>query len=163
MARIYIGVGSNINRDENLRSGISKLRETFGELDLSTVYETEAVGFEGDNFYNMVVGANTDLEPREVYDLLHRIEAEYGRKRKNQRYGPRTLDLDLLLYDDTILKTDQFALPRYDVDEYPFVLAPLAELDGERRHPFNGKKFSELWDEFDKTDLRMWPVDIRLD
>ncbi|MDZ7734704.1 MAG: 2-amino-4-hydroxy-6-hydroxymethyldihydropteridine diphosphokinase [Gammaproteobacteria bacterium] len=163
MARIYIGVGSNINRDENLRSGIRRLREEFGDIDLSTVYETEAVGFEGDNFYNMVVGIDTELAPQQVYDLLHEIEAEYGRRRRQERYSSRKLDLDLLLYDDQVIKTEQFELPRYDVDEYPFVLAPLAELDGERRHPVSGRTFNELWQEYDKSDLRMRPVDMKLD
>lgn len=163
MARIYIGVGSNINRDENLRRGIRRLREEFGDIDLSTVYETEAVGFEGDNFYNMVVGADTKLAPQQVYDLLHEIEAEYGRRRQQERYSSRKLDLDLLLYNDQVIKTEQFELPRYDVDEYPFVLAPLAELDGERRHPFTGRTFNELWQEYDKSDLRMRPVDMKLD
>lgn len=163
MARIYIGVGSNINRDENLCRGIRRLREEFGDIDLSTVYETEAVGFEGDNFYNMVVGADTELAPQQVYDLLHEIEAEYGRRRRQERYSSRKLDLDLLLYNDQVIKTEQFELPRYDVDEYPFVLAPLAELDGERRHPVTGRTFNELWQEYDKSDLRMRPVDMKLD
>lgn len=163
MTRIYIGVGTNIDREANLRSGIKRLREAFGQLDLSTVYETEAIGFEGDNFYNMVVGCHTELTSRQVYDLLHDIEADYGRQREQPRYSSRKLDLDLLLYDDEIIKTQQFELPRYDVDEYPFVLAPLAELDGERRHPVDGRSFAELWQNHDKTDLRMWPVNIQLD
>jgi len=163
MARIYIGVGSNIDRENNLRSGIRRLREAFGRLDLSTVYESEAVGFEGDNFYNIVVGADTELTPQQVYDVLHEIEAEYGRTRNQPRYSSRTLDLDLLLYDDQVIKTPLFELPRYDVGEYPFVLAPLAELDGERRHPVADRTFAELWEEYDKSDLRMWPVDIQFD
>lgn len=163
MARIYIGIGTNIDRERNLRSGVRRLRETFGELDLSTVYETEAVGFEGDNFYNMVAGADTELSPEMVYDLLHEIEYEYGRERSQPRYSSRTLDLDLLLYDDRVMQTDKFELPRYDVDEYPFVLAPLAELDGTRRHPVHGKTFAELWYAYDKSNLRMWPINIDLD
>lgn len=163
MTRIYIGIGTNINREMNLRSGIKCLRQTFGDLDMSTIYETEAVGFEGDNFYNMVVGCETELLPQQVYDLLHRIEADYGRQRDQPRYSSRMLDLDLLLYDDVIMKTEEFELPRYDVDEYPFVLAPLAELDPERRHPVDGRTYGELWDEHDKHDLRMWPVVIQLE
>jgi len=162
MTRIYIGIGTNIDREKNLRSGIKRLRETFGEMDMSTIYETEAVGFEGDNFYNMVVGCETALTPQQVYDLLHDIEADYGRQREQPRYSSRNLDLDLLLYDDEVVKTEQFELPRYDVDEYPFVLAPLAELDPDRRHPVDGRTYGELWHIHDKNDLRMWPVDIQL-
>lgn len=162
MARIYIGIGTNIDRESNLKSGVARLRKEFGKLDLSTVYETEAVGFDGDNFYNMVVGTETTLTPQQVYDLLHEIEYEYGREREQARYSSRKLDLDLLLYDDRVIKARQLELPRYDVDEYPFVLAPLAELDGQRRHPVHNKSFAELWQAFDKSNLRMWPVDVRL-
>lgn len=163
MARIYIGIGTNIDRARNLKSGVARLREQFGALDLSTVYETEAVGFAGDNFYNMVVGTDTELSPQQVYDLLHEIEFDYGRARQQPRYSSRTLDLDLLLYDDQVIKTEQFELPRYDVDEYPFVLAPLAEIDGERVHPVKGQTFNALWQAYDKSDLRMWPVANVLD
>jgi 2-amino-4-hydroxy-6-hydroxymethyldihydropteridine diphosphokinase len=163
MARIYIGLGTNIDREHNLRAGITALREHFGAIDLSTVYETKAIGFAGENFYNMVIGANTGLKPREVFETLRTIEHEHGRQRQQPRYSSRTLDLDLLLYDYEVLKEPDFEIPRYDVDEYPFVLKPLAELDGGRKHPVKGKTFAQLWDEFDKTDLGMWPVTIDFD
>ncbi len=163
MPRVYIGIGTNIDREHNLRAGVRALREHFGSVDLSTVYETEAIGFEGDNFYNMVVGVNTDLTAQQVYETLHAIEYEHGRDRKLPRYSSRTLDLDLLLYDDQVLKTDDFEIPRHDVNEYPFVLAPLAELDGQRRHPVTGKTFTAMWAEFDKSRLGMWPVSVTLD
>lgn len=163
MARVYFGIGTNIDRERNLHAGVRALRDRFGHVDLSTVYETEAVGFEGDNFYNMVAGVDTDLTPHQVYNNLHEIEYEHGRDRKLPRYSSRTLDLDLLLYDDQVLKTEEFEIPRYDVDEYPFVLAPLAELDGQRRHPVKGKTFAELWAAFDKTGWGMWPVAISFD
>lgn len=163
MARIYIGIGTNIDRERNLRSGVARLRQEFGSLDLSTIYETEAVGFDGDNFYNMVAGTDTELTPQQVYDRLHAIEYEYGRERQQPRYSARKLDLDLLLYDDQVIRTGQFELPRYDVDEYPFVLAPLAEIDGQRLHPVHGRTFADLWQAHDKSDLRMWPVDVSLE
>ncbi|MEX2516639.1 MAG: 2-amino-4-hydroxy-6-hydroxymethyldihydropteridine diphosphokinase [Gammaproteobacteria bacterium] len=162
MTRVYIGLGTNIDRERYLRIGLDNLREAFGELMLSTVYETVAVGFAGDNFYNMVIGVDTDLTPVEVYQTLRRIETAHGRQRQQPRYSARTLDLDLLLYDDQVLKTPEFEIPRYDIDEYPFVLAPLAELDGDRRHPLKGKTYAELWAAYDKTDLEMWPLQIEL-
>lgn len=163
MAHIYIGIGTNIDRECNLKCGIARLREKFGALDLSTVYETEPVGFKGDNFYNMVVGANTELSPQQVHSQLRETEYDFGRERNRPRYSSRTLDLDLLLYDDQVIKTEEFELPRYDVDKFPFVLAPLAELDGQRRHPVKGKSFRELWQAYDKNNLQMWPVALSLD
>lgn len=163
MARIYIGLGTNIDREQNLRAGIQALRERFGELDLSTVYESRAVGFEGENFYNMVIGTHTSQSPREVFETLRAIEHEHGRQRQQPRYSSRTLDLDLLLYNDQTLKEPEFEIPRYDIDEYPFVLQPLAELDPGRKHPGKGKTFAQLWDEFDKSDLGMWSVVIDFD
>lgn len=163
MARIYIGLGTNIDRERNLRAGVRTLREKFGRLDLSTVYETRAVGFEGENFYNMVIGADTGLTPHQVFEVLRAIEHEHGRQRQQPRYSSRTLDLDLLLYDDQVLKEAEFEIPRYDIDEYPFVLKPLAELDGKRRHPVKGKPFAQLWDEFDQSETGMWPVTVDFD
>ena len=94
----------------------------------------EAVGFDSDPFYNLVVGFDTRHTPREIQDMLHCIEEASGRIR-TAGLSARTLDLDLLLYDDLVTKTDGLVLPRTDITRYAFVLAPLAEIAGELRHP----------------------------
>ncbi len=158
MARVYVSVGSNIDRDRNVAAALGSLRREFGQLQQSTIYETEAVGFEGDPFYNLVVGFDTELSPRDVARVLHRIEDEHGRQRTGGKFSARTLDLDLLLYDDLLLDEDDLKLPRPEILEYAFVLRPLAEIAGELRHPLAGFSFAALWDAFDPTTQPMWQV-----
>ncbi|MGD2073430.1 MAG: 2-amino-4-hydroxy-6-hydroxymethyldihydropteridine diphosphokinase [Gammaproteobacteria bacterium] len=158
MARVFVSIGSNIDRERNVAAALERLGGAFGALEQSTVYETEAVGFEGDPFYNLVVGFDTDLGPREVADLLHRIEDEQERERHGARFGARTLDLDLLLYDELVLDEADLRLPRPEILEYAFVLRPLAEIAGERIHPLTGASFAAMWDAFDPKAQPMWPV-----
>ena len=163
MARIFIGVGSNLERQKYIRSGIRALKGVFHNLKASTIYENKAIGFAGDNFYNFVVVCDTDLGLDEVVDNLHRIEDEHGRDRSQPRYSSRTLDLDLLLYDDLIIENEAVQLPRNDIDRYAFVLCPLAEIAGELRHPVSCKTYVQLWSEFDRSGQELWPVELDLD
>ena len=100
MATIYISLGSNINREQNTREGIEALKQAFGELNLSSVYESEAVGFDGDAFYNMVISCEVDTPVHDTNQILRDIEDVNGRDRGSPKFSSRTLDLDLLLYDD---------------------------------------------------------------
>lgn len=163
MARIFIGVGSNREREKHIRAGIRALRGVFHDLRISTIYENEAVGFSGDNFYNFVVACDTGLEVEEVVDALHRIEDEYGRDRSQPRFSSRNLDLDLLLYDDLVIDTGSLHLPRPDINEYAYVLCPLAELAPELVHPVSGKTCAVLWSEFDRAGQELWPVEFNLE
>jgi 2-amino-4-hydroxy-6-hydroxymethyldihydropteridine diphosphokinase len=158
MARVFVSIGSNLDRERNVAAALERLREAFGDLEQSTVYETEAVGFEGDPFYNLVVGFDTALSPGEVAGVLHRIEDQQGRERAGGKFSARTLDLDLLLYDDLVLDEGNLRLPRPEILEYAFVLRPLAEIAGQRKHPCTGISFAAMWDGFDTTAQRMWPV-----
>ena len=159
MARVYISLGSNIDAPRHLRAGVAALREHFGELILSSVYESEAVGFEGDNFLNLVAGLDTDLPIAEVADILHRIEDANGRVRSGPRFSARTLDLDLLLYDDVVQGPEPGPeLPREEITRNAFVLWPLAEIAPALRHPVDGRTLSELWRAFDRDSQHLWPV-----
>lgn len=150
MSRVYIGIGSNIDRDTNIRKGVAAIRKKFGKLDLSSVYESAAYGFKGDDFYNLVAGFDTDMPAGDLAASLREIEYEFGRRRHEKRFLPRTLDIDLLLYGDLVQHNEKFDLPRTDIIRYSFVLCPLAEIAGNARHPELDKSFADLWAEFDR-------------
>lgn len=154
MTRGYISIGSNINKDEHIPASLRALAQTFGELAVSSIYETEAVGFTGDVFYNLVVGFDSDLEVKAVTKLLRQIELDNGRTRDSRKYAARTLDLDLILYGDLIINDGRLQIPRDEIEHYAFVLQPLAEIAPALKHPISGLCYAELWDQFDKTDLK---------
>ncbi|WNO60107.1 2-amino-4-hydroxy-6-hydroxymethyldihydropteridine diphosphokinase [Rheinheimera sp. MMS21-TC3] len=156
MALIYISVGSNMDRDRHIRQGVKALEQHLGALQLSSVYESEAVGFCGDSFYNLVVGANTGLSILECKSLFKQIEDKYGRDRTAERFSGRTLDLDLLTYDDLICQ-QPVQLPRAEITENAFVLWPLAEIAPQQIHPITKKSYAELWRNYAKQQ-KLWPV-----
>lgn len=149
MERVYISIGSNIGRATNLRAGLAALHARFGPLVVSTIYECPAVGFDGDPFYNCVAGFDSDERVGTVHAELHAIEDRFGRDRSQPKFSSRTLDLDLLLYGDRVMREGRLVLPRPDIDEVAFVLAPLAELAGDRVHPARQETFTELWARFE--------------
>lgn len=161
MTRVYVGIGSNIDRDRNIRAGIAALEKQYGPLILSSVYESHAYGFEGGNFYNLVAGFDTADTIEQVADNLRKIEFSFGRKRNEQRFKSRTLDLDLLLYGDQI-RHDDLHVPRKDITQYAFVLCPLAEIAGNSRHPEQGDTYYDLWQSFSQDDQPVWVVDFEL-
>ena len=160
MARIYISLGSNIDRERHTRAGVQAVRERFGDLILSSVYESEAVGFEGDAFYNMVIACDVDEGVHETNRILAEIEDAHGRDRSGPRFSSRTLDLDLLLYDDVVLDENGLKLPRGEILKNAFVLWPLAEIAPDLVHPVAGKSYAELWFDFDKTRESLAPIEF---
>ncbi len=162
MAQVYISMGSNIEPVTHLRAALDELRGRYGQVRLSSVYESPAIGFEGENFYNLVAGFETTESPRELRGVLRDIEQRNGRRRGEARFSSRTLDLDLILYDDLCLEQADFSLPRDEILKYAFVLAPLAELIPEARHPLTGRDYAELWASFDHASQPLWPVAVTL-
>lgn len=160
MARVYVSIGSNIERERHVRAALDALAAHYGELQCSTVYETAAVGFDGDNFYNLAVGFDTTERPVEVATQLREIEDCNGRVREGARFSARTLDLDLLLYDDLILDEGRLQLPRDEIAKHAFVLKPLADIAGACRHPLIGKTIAQMWNEFPKNNASIWPVEL---
>ena len=164
MAQAFIGVGSNIDRENSIRAGINELRNLYGQLLISPVYESHAYGFEGDNFYNLVVAFETQTAPLSLTQELHGIEDRLGRERATTPgYSSRTLDLDMLLYGDLICHGEGLDVPREDILKYAFVLRPLAEIAGHMKHPETGETFAQLWSSFDQSDQTLWPVRLELD
>lgn len=146
MVDVFLGLGSNVEAPRHLRSALDELSAAFGETRVSPVYRNPAVGFEGDDFLNLVVACETRLEIDPLKALLHDIERRAGRERRTAHYGPRTLDIDLLLYGDEIRQSPR--LPHPDILKRAFVLRPLADLAGQRRHPESGMTYAGHWSAF---------------
>ena len=162
MATIYLGIGSNIDPEKNLRLGVSELRRRFGELTLSSTYQSSAVGFDGPDFLNLVVGLDSSETPGRIHDHIDAIHRLAGRETGAARYSSRPLDIDLLLYDDLVMDAPPVKLPRADVLKYSFVLRPLAEIAPDLTHPVTGRSLLDHWQEFDDTAHPLAPVDISL-
>lgn len=151
-ARVYVGAGSNIEPEHHLRAALRQMERRFGTVSKSSVYRTKAVGFDGDDFLNLVVSFRTPLPPADLVAELDRIEASVGRRRHGERFASRTLDLDLLMYADMVVDEPALRLPRDDIMRYGFVLGPLAELAPDLAHPTAGATMHELWERFDEGD-----------
>ena len=150
MPRIWLSLGSNQARETNLRGAVRMLREAFGPVVLSGVYESDAVGFVGAPFLNLVAGAETDRPVEAVRRRLREIEDAHGRVRGGEKFCPRTLDIDLLVYGDLV--RPDLDLPRSEILRYAFVLGPLAEVAPNERHPVLGRPYAALWTDFDRHE-----------
>ncbi len=155
----YISVGSNIDKQKYIPASLIALQKCFGELKVSSIYESEPVGFSGDTFYNLVVGFNSELDVKEVAKQLRQIELDNGRTRSCTKFSARTLDLDLILYGDLIINEEGLQIPRDEIERYAFVLEPLAEIAPTLKHPISQLTYAELWEKFDKTDVRQKRID----
>jgi 2-amino-4-hydroxy-6-hydroxymethyldihydropteridine diphosphokinase len=143
MVDVYVGIGSNIAPEENLCAALAELTAAFGVVECSSVYRSPAFGFEGADFLNLVVRFSSELTAEEIESRLSAIEYSGGRQRSSRKFGPRTLDLDLLLYG--ALVDARLRLPRDDVARYPFVLGPLAEMAPDLEHPLSGRTMKTAW------------------
>ncbi len=143
MAIIHINIGSNIDKKNQINLALTNLAKHFDSLVLSSIYETESVGFKGDNFYNLGVNTTTELDIKTIYDILHNIELSQGRKHSKEKFCARNIDLDLVLYGQEINK--KYNIPRNDILKYSFVLAPLVELMPNAIHPVAKITYNKLW------------------
>ena len=163
MAIIYLSLGSNIEPQKNICAALDELRATFGDLDISSVYESEAVGFKGQNFYNLVVGIETDMPVAEISKRMKQIEGSNGRDRSAPRFSARSLDIDILTVDDIVGHHGGIDLPRDEVLKNAFVLQPMAQIAQDKSHPVTGKSYGLHWREFDKKSQKLCPIAFQWD
>ncbi|QWT19935.1 2-amino-4-hydroxy-6-hydroxymethyldihydropteridine diphosphokinase [Bacillus sp. NP157] len=148
MGRAYLSLGSNLDAPRWLAAAVAELRARFGALDVSPVYRSAAVGFDGPDFFNLAVALDSDLDPPALNDWLHALEDRHGRVRGGDRYASRTLDVDIVMYDDLVLSgAGHLELPRGEL-RHAFVLKPMADIAPGLKHPVSGKTMAELWAAF---------------
>jgi 2-amino-4-hydroxy-6-hydroxymethyldihydropteridine diphosphokinase len=151
----YLGLGSNVDARRNIRSGIEALARDFRQLTLSPIYQTPAFGFDGDDFINLAARIETDKDPLDLKRYLHDLEDRHQRKRDVPKFSDRTLDIDILLYDDLYLLTPSLEIPRDEILTAAHVLKPLADLAPDLLHPTERKTIAALWQRFPgSSDLR---------
>ena len=148
MARVYLSLGSNREPRRHLNAALDELRSRFGAITVSPAYRSRSVGFDGADFVNLAVGLDTDLEPVALNDWLHALEDRNGRRRDVPRYSDRTLDVDIVLYDERVIEgPGHLQIPRKEL-RHAFVLKPLADIAPAARHPVGGQTMAELWAAF---------------
>ncbi|CBL46344.1 7,8-dihydro-6-hydroxymethylpterin-pyrophosphokinase [gamma proteobacterium HdN1] len=164
MAEILLGLGSNIDREHHLRAGIQALGERFGALQLSPVFESASVGFNGSPFFNLVVCLTTTLGVGELQRVLREVEYAQGRHPEQRKFSPRTLDIDILTYDDRVGIFDGVHLPRAEILENAYVLWPLACLVPNHLHPLAQRSYADLWSHYtgaqkiQRVDVPLFPA-----
>ena len=162
MTPVYVAAGSNVEPESNLARACEEIAHAWPDAVFSRAYTNKAVGFDGPDFINLVVGFHTAQPLAHVIDRLRAIETRCGRPRYAPKWASRTMDLDVLLFGDLVEKTDDYTLPRPDLLKRPYMLGPLAEIAPRVRHPTAGKTIGQLWTEFDRDGHEMVPVSIVL-
>ncbi|GAA0408122.1 MULTISPECIES: 2-amino-4-hydroxy-6-hydroxymethyldihydropteridine diphosphokinase [Pseudomonas] len=143
LTQVYLGLGSNIERETHLRAGLDALAGFLTDMQCSAVFESQPVGIKSGPFFNLVVSAYTDLPLIELDRRLKFIEADNGRYAPDRKGLP--LDIDVLLYGDLVGNFDGLVLPRAEILKNAFVLWPLSMMAPDRVHPEVGKTLAELW------------------
>jgi len=145
MSKAYLSLGSNLEPETHLRRAIDELRGRFGTVVVSSLYRTPAVGFDGPDFLNAAAIVETDLDVFALDAWLHALEDAHGRRRDAPRFSSRPLDIDIVFFDDLVLKgPGHLEIPRPEL-QHAFVLKPLTDIAPEFRDPVSRKTLAELW------------------
>ncbi len=160
MTTVLVAAGSNVEPVANLRRALDSLAARYPGLRRSRAYRNPAVGFEGEDFINLVVAFDTADEVGAVIERLHEAEALCGRPRNAPKWAPRSMDLDILLFGDTVCDRPGLVLPRPDLVRRAYMLGPAAELAPGVIHPTLGATLAELWQGFEQASHPLQVVDI---
>ncbi|AMO80906.1 MAG: 2-amino-4-hydroxy-6-hydroxymethyldihydropteridine diphosphokinase [Enterobacterales bacterium] len=159
MTRVYIALGSNLaNPLHQVQSALNALAELPQTklIATSSLYRTPPLGPQDQpDYLNAVVALDTDLSAENLLDHTQKIELEHGRVRKDERWGPRTLDLDILLFGDEIINTERLTVPHYDMKNRQFMLYPLAEIAPELHFP-TGESLQSVMTQLGAEPLTRW-------
>lgn len=159
MATVYLSLGSNVDREASINACLTSLHKAFGSIELSSLFDSSSVGFEGTDFYNMVVKVETTMPLEALVVFLREMEYAHGREPDAKKFSPRTIDIDLLLYDDVVCDSPA-QLPRDEIAFNAFVLWPLSELAPDKKHPVNGKTYGDMWAAFDKSSQQLTKIPL---
>ncbi|MBW3697170.1 2-amino-4-hydroxy-6-hydroxymethyldihydropteridine diphosphokinase [Vibrio sp. T187] len=160
MTTVYVGVGTNIDRDKHAQAAWDELKQIGQDLKCSPIYECAPVGFDSSAFYNFMVELKTSQTLTEFSQTLRKIEIKWGRSENAHKFQDRNLDLDIVLFGDLVSEKDP-ELPRSDIFKYPFVIQPLYDLCPNRVIPDDGRSVSEIWQKMDQLDS-LSVVDLHL-
>lgn len=145
MGRAYLSLGSNQNPLRHLREALDELRARFGTVVVSPFYRTKAVGYEGSDFINAAAILDSDLDPVALDAWLHALEDAHGRRRDQPRFSDRPLDIDIVFFDELVLRgPGNLQIPRPEL-RHAFVLQPLSDIAPDFREPLSGTSLGELW------------------
>ncbi|MCH7816902.1 MAG: 2-amino-4-hydroxy-6-hydroxymethyldihydropteridine diphosphokinase [Proteobacteria bacterium] len=160
MPVLTLSIGSNIDAANKIRQAVRALRAEYDNILCSTVYESVAIGFEADNFLNLVAVIQTDTALTSIVSFLKRLEDQLGRDRTQPKPSSRTMDIDILTYGSETGAESGVVLPRPEIIRNAFVLRPLAELLPQQVHSGTAECFSRLWADYDKASQRLWPTEF---
>jgi len=163
MSEVYVAAGSNVDPERHLRIAAKEIARVFPGARFSGAYRNAAVGFEGEDFINFVVGFSTELPVEAVVAELQRIEGLCGRTRDAPKWAPRSMDLDILVFGDRVCDLPGLVLPRPDLLKRPYMLGPMAELAPDFLHPTRLSTMAQLWENFDRAAHSLVRVEIGLD
>ena len=162
MSEVYVAAGSNVDPERHLRIAAKEIARVFPGARFSGAYRNAAVGFEGEDFINFVVGFSTELPVEAVVAELQRIEGLCGRTRDAPKWAPRSMDLDILLYGDLVCERPGLILPRPDLLKRPYMLGPMAEIAPQAPHPVQGLSMQQLWACFDRDAHPLTRIELPL-
>jgi 2-amino-4-hydroxy-6-hydroxymethyldihydropteridine diphosphokinase len=160
--QVFVAIGSNVDAAERMRQAARAIRQRFADARFSRCFRNPAYGFEGPDFYNAVTGFTTTLPIEALLPSLREIEARCGRGPADARWGPRAMDLDLLLYGDLVATGEGYTLPRRDLLRRVYMLGPMADLAPGWRYPPSGPTIGELWGRFPQSEHQLTPLPLDL-
>ncbi len=167
MAHVFLSLGTNKDRHLHLAQAHQALSALFGDVRYSSIFESEAVGFKGDPFFNLVAEVHTSLSIKSLSEQLKAIEDANGRDRSAPKFSGRSLDIDLLTYDNQVGNAEGIQLPRPETVKEAFVLWPMAELAPQHYHPGTESTYPELWADFQQTQpmkaQALWKIESSME